>query len=339
MIACGESGIVCYIVGDTKKPNFSLVIDKNSLISPEEQVMAQLKIAIMLGTLKPGQALPSVRQLEKQSGVGRNIIWRAYSGLARSGAIELRRRRHAVVSSNIYEHEATALAKVCDWLGRDILKRLEALRINPHSFLRFLTQRVAEFEAAHRDIIFVECNAVQAKRFSKEISELWRVPVPGMEIKDLQGLSPVQRLQISKVLTPLYHYEEVLEVCGNVHSKVIPLRLDWNTQLIQELQALPPGSRMAFVLEKSECRDYGDALARSLNYACPKLEIEICCWRDAGETARLIHSGKYQRLLLSGVIWDEVPEETKNSPLVVQRALEINRRSLEEARIQAGVIL
>lgn len=319
--------------------DFRVVVEKNSLVPPEQQIVAQLKIAIMLGTLKPGNPLPSIRELEKQTGVGRNIIWRAYSALAGSGAIEISHRRRARVSSSMYQQEAGDLAKVCDWLGRDILRRLQALNVNPHSFVRFLTQRVAEFDGAHRDIIFVECNAVQARRFSEEISDLWRVPVPGLEIKNLQRLSPAQRLQYSKVLTPLYHYEEVQDLCVDSHNKVIALRLDWNAELIKELQALPAGSRMAFVLQKSECADYGDALARSLNHSCPRLKIEIVSWRNVEETVRLVNSGKYQRLLLSGVIWNEVREETRKSPLVVKRALEINRRSLEEARIQAGVII
>ncbi len=325
--------------GDKEASSFRLVVDKSSAIPPEQQVGTQLKIAIMLGVLKPGQPLPSIRELEQQAGVGRNIIWRACSALAKAGVIQVRDRRRATVNSNTYHKQASDLAKVCDWLGRDVFERLEALRINPHSFVRFLTQRVAELEAAQHDITVVECNAVQARRFSQEISELWRVPVRGFVIKDVRRSSSTRRLQLSKVLTPIYHYEEVRQLCQDARSKVIGVRLDWSAELIQKLQALPAGSPMAFVLEKSECADYGDALARSLNHSCPNLKIEIFSWRNAEETHRLVESGKYRRLLLSGVIWDWVAEETRKSPLVVQRALEINRESLEEARIQAGVIV
>src|SRR4029077_306756 len=74
-------------------PPFKFTLQKESPVSPEQQLVANVKIAIMLGALKPGEKLPSVRQLETQLGIGRNVVWRAYSKLAESGALTIENRR------------------------------------------------------------------------------------------------------------------------------------------------------------------------------------------------------------------------------------------------------
>ena len=58
-----------------KEPTrIDLQIRQDSPLSPEQQLVSQLKLAIMLGELKPGQTLPSVREMEGLTGLGRNVV-------------------------------------------------------------------------------------------------------------------------------------------------------------------------------------------------------------------------------------------------------------------------
>lgn len=320
-------------------PSFKFTLQRESPVSPEQQLIANIKIAIMLGALKPGEKLPSVRQLETQLSIGRNVIWRAYSKLAESGILTVEDRRRAIVNSHSRREEAADLVKIFDWLARDVIERMRALRINPQSFQRLLNFRIQELDLDSKDIVFVECNEIQAENWSNEISQAWGLPVTGMVIKSLRAMPEADRAKFKTVLTPLYHYEDVSELFSNPYTRTIALRLKWDSDRIRELRALPDGSAMAFILKKSECQGYGDPFGRELKMLCPNLRIQVIPFRDSAQVQSVLNSEKHVRAFLSGPVLEAVDEKTRKSSRIVRRALRVDRDSLKDAQIQAGVVL
>jgi len=53
--------------------------------------MDEVRRGRVVGTLRPGEALPSVRQLAKQLGVNPNTVKQAYRELEREGVVHVRR--------------------------------------------------------------------------------------------------------------------------------------------------------------------------------------------------------------------------------------------------------
>jgi GntR family transcriptional regulator len=53
--------------------------------------MDEVRRSRVVGTLRPGDALPSVRQLAKQLGVNPNTVKQAYRELEREGVVHMRR--------------------------------------------------------------------------------------------------------------------------------------------------------------------------------------------------------------------------------------------------------
>jgi DNA-binding transcriptional regulator YhcF (GntR family) len=53
------------------------IYQENSPISANVQIKEQIKIALLLGNLRPGEMLPSIRDLEKELGINRNVIRKA----------------------------------------------------------------------------------------------------------------------------------------------------------------------------------------------------------------------------------------------------------------------
>jgi GntR family transcriptional regulator len=319
--------------------HFKVVVNPHSSLSSEEQLLAQLKLAMMLGDLKPGDSLPSVRQLEQETKIGRNVVWRTYSKLAETGAITIEDRRRAVVNTLSQPQEASELLKVFDWLSRDVLERLRSLRVSPQSFLRFLNHQFQLSDLLSRDIVFVECNRFLTQMWAAEISTVWTLLVQGFEIASLRSLAEEERVRFRAILTPLYHHDEVQALFQNLSTRVIPLHLDWNPERIREWRGLGSRARMAIVLQKSECLGYGEGFARQLKGLCPKLQIDVIPWKSSDQVRRLLSSAKYNRALLSGPVLEAADDDVRSSPLVVKRPLTINRQSLEEARIKAGVVL
>lgn len=72
-------------------------VDPNSSESIVAQVVGQLRVLLVEGTLKPGTPLPPVRRLAIDLAVHFNTVAEAYRQLAAEGWLDLRHGRGAVV--------------------------------------------------------------------------------------------------------------------------------------------------------------------------------------------------------------------------------------------------
>ena len=78
-------------------------IDPSDGVAIYDQIVRQVKFAIAEGTLRPGQLLPSVRQLSQQLAINPNTIARAYQQLQSDGVIETWRGRGLAVCAGATE--------------------------------------------------------------------------------------------------------------------------------------------------------------------------------------------------------------------------------------------
>ena len=91
-----------------------------------EQLIGSLKGLVNRGKLRPGDRLPTVRQLAQDLGVNLNTVARAYRELARQGVMTVRQGRGASVVSSKGR---------CDAPARQGLKRMTARLVNEAVFL------------------------------------------------------------------------------------------------------------------------------------------------------------------------------------------------------------
>jgi GntR family transcriptional regulator len=62
-------------------------IEKNSPVPAIKQIQEQIKLSIAMGMLKRGDVLPPIREVEKQTGINRGQIHRAYLAMRKSGLL------------------------------------------------------------------------------------------------------------------------------------------------------------------------------------------------------------------------------------------------------------
>jgi GntR family transcriptional regulator len=74
-----------------------LQIDLASHLPASEQIVRGLRATLLAGQFRPGDQLPSVRQLAVDLGVHHNTVAGAYRQLAEEGWLDLRRGRGATV--------------------------------------------------------------------------------------------------------------------------------------------------------------------------------------------------------------------------------------------------
>jgi GntR family transcriptional regulator len=102
-----------------------------------KQIKDKLQSAIMNGTYKEGDAIPSVRQLALELKVNPLTISRAFQELADEGLIEKRRGLGMYVAPNVTQ---SLLARERENFIKSewpiILKRIEALGLNKNELLK-----------------------------------------------------------------------------------------------------------------------------------------------------------------------------------------------------------
>ena len=77
-----------------------LWITKNSEIPVRDQIVAQVKVAIASGDLRPGDKLPSTRELARRFGIHANTVSAAFRKLVMDGCVEFRKGSGIFVREN-----------------------------------------------------------------------------------------------------------------------------------------------------------------------------------------------------------------------------------------------
>lgn len=105
------------------------------------QIMDEVRRAIVLGTIRPDELLPSVRQLALELRINPNTVQQAYRELEREGVVYVRRGQGTFVSANSggADERAELIASVADRAIRDAFRHglttselIDALRARQH---------------------------------------------------------------------------------------------------------------------------------------------------------------------------------------------------------------
>jgi DNA-binding transcriptional regulator YhcF (GntR family) len=93
-------------------------VDDASAVPPFEQVRVQVAAAIRSGSLAPGTALPTVRQLAADLSLAPGTIARAYKELEQEGLVRASGRRGTTVADITQLDDAARAAALSDAAAR-----------------------------------------------------------------------------------------------------------------------------------------------------------------------------------------------------------------------------
>ncbi|MDT5062006.1 MAG: GntR family transcriptional regulator [Acidobacteriota bacterium] len=198
-------------------------LSKNSEVPVREQLATQIILGIVSWDLKPGQKLPSTRELARRFKIHSNTVSAAYRDLAERGWVELRK------GSGIYVREHPEGAPVSEGLELDHLISvfLQAARAQGYSLAEIQARVKRLLEAQPPDhFLVIESDEGLQRILVAEIKEAtgFRVVGAGMEAcadpSMLAGAAPValygqEGERIRAALSP-----EVF--CLMLHSRSVP---------------------------------------------------------------------------------------------------------------------
>ncbi|GAB2917059.1 GntR family transcriptional regulator [Streptomyces mayteni] len=122
-------------------------IERRRGVAAYQQIVEQTKRALSAGALRPGDRLPTAREVSETSAVNPNTTLKAYRELEREGIVELRQGVGTFVlrapERPARRREPALYAELSAWTDRALLAGLD-----PHEVRELLEQVLAEREDA-----------------------------------------------------------------------------------------------------------------------------------------------------------------------------------------------
>lgn len=101
------------------EPTIQFRLDRSSGVPPYRQLVDQVRQALRLGILRPGDQLPTVREVVKQIAINPNTVHRAYRDLEHQGLTEGRPGSGTFVRrslSKVPEEQPALLRQIEEWV-------------------------------------------------------------------------------------------------------------------------------------------------------------------------------------------------------------------------------
>lgn len=316
------------------------ILDPHSTLPSHLQIEEQIKLALLLGRLRPGDTLPSIRDVEKQTRLSRNIVRKAYLGLQRSGILTLRHGKGVLVEKELTYSQRGSVMEQCENLSTETLARVERIGVSPSAFARYLYQQARERERSIPSIIFVDATESLARERALKISSHWHVNVSGLSIEELATLHGIGLKGVRAILTNYLRLDQVSRIVSKDRVNVIPLSLTFAPAMREMLRRLPPNANIVLVVDD---QDYPSLTLLLESYrkilVDPSAKLTALPLSQVPDPMRFVKSGKYNMVIFSNRIWEAIPERVRKLPRVIRPLMEIDLASLESVRIRAGVII
>ena len=311
-------------------------IEKNSPVPIIKQIQEQIKLSIAMGVLKRGDILPSIREIEKQTGVNRGQIHRAYLALHKSGLLSPAPGKRIAVAISAAASDSTN--KKCQELANDIIKRARSIGVSPIAFARYLSRSVQEDERKSPFIAYVDGVKQLALRRAEQISGLWHASIIGLTFDEFK-IAVARGSKLRKVLVNHLALDITRRILRGKKIDVIPIEIAYTEHTIRALGKIK-GSSILLLLPNHaipSARFMVEQLHKLVK--CKDIDISWMVVSDVTDFKKLLNDPKYDRILISPGARSKVPVELLQSPHLLPLQMDLDPEDLEIARIRAGVIV
>ncbi len=232
------------------------VLNRKGGVPLHDQLLAQLEMKILGGTISPGQRLPSVRVLARRLGLHANTVSGAYRELQKAGHVELRKGAGVYVRGG-------GPASLEEAHGLDEMVRL-ALNMafrkgHSGSEIRSAVERWLRAAPAGR-VVIVDPRPETLEIVAHEIRSALKVPVCGCTLEELQG-NPAF-ISGALVLALPYHTPKVHRLAPGSQIETIHAELSKGDR--ERIRALPQGATVLVVSRSPIVLQFAAALVGGL---------------------------------------------------------------------------
>jgi DNA-binding transcriptional regulator YhcF (GntR family) len=311
-------------------------IEKNSPVPAIKQIQEQIKLSIAMGVLKRGDFLPPIREVEKQTGINRGQIHRAYLALRHSGLLSPAHGKRTVVALSAAAPDSINIK--CQELSKDIIKRIRRIGVSPIAFSRYLSRSAQEDERRSPFIAYVDPDKETALRRAEQVSRFWHASIVGLSADEFK-LALDRRSKLRKVLVNHLIADSIRRIPRGKKIDIIPIEICYTEQTIKALEKTKTSSILVLLPNHaiSSARFIVEQLHKWMK--CKDANISWMSVDEVADFRHLLNDSQYDRILVSPGARSKVPVELHHSSRILLLQMELDPEGLEIARIRAGVIV
>ena len=132
-----------------------LRIEKGSAVPISSQISQQIAMLCASGRLKPGERMPSVRELARELAVNQNTILRVYERLVRDELLEMRHGQGTFVaahadSAGLATHRERLVEELRQWARQGLALGLDAKGL--HELMDEALQQLQSLSTAEKEV-------------------------------------------------------------------------------------------------------------------------------------------------------------------------------------------
>lgn len=311
-------------------------IHKKSPLAPHVQIRDQIRVALLLGNLRPGEILPSIRDLEVELDISRDYVRKAYVELADLGILRLIHGKGVMVSKNLKCKSDKGFLENCEDLAELVRKQCQSKRLNFPSFVRFLQHKALEAEGKQPWLIYADMTTDLAKERADQLDEILHVNVLGCSFDELEKIIKGKIRRGVRIVCNYYRVGEVKSIVQGKRLRVVALTMAIGKSFKQTISGLEAGSKVMFIADKID-QTAISLLLEDYRRVFEVQELDFESHMLDGDISDLLKSNDYALFIVSNRIWDAVPEKLKEMPTVIRPLIEFDLSSVEESKVSMGI--
>ena len=242
-----------------------------------QQLVDEIRAGVKMGTLIPGQQLPTVQELAEELSIARGTIKRAYDELEHLGVLEKIQGRGTFIR---YQRENSTSRKEQAMAAIDsMLDRLESMGFSPMEIDIFLSlkQRQRAQKLSRLKVAVVECNTENLSYLYEQLHHLPGVELYAYLLGKVQDYPYNLDEDMDMVITTGTHGEYISSVLSD-QKKLTRVALKMSLETLSGIMRLQAGEKVAIYcsserfggLVYSTCKTYtqGVELDQPQSFAC-----------------------------------------------------------------------
>lgn len=302
-----------------------LQLDRGTSIPLWRQIATGIRYRVALGRLRPGDALPSLREAEALWGVSLHTVRQAYAALEEEGLLEVGDRRRARVAPNAVQ--AAGPDGGAQSLPAFAAEMVRAARlrygIGPGELARIISD--ADDDGATR-VWVVECTRTLAGHLARQVEARLGVRAAPLVVGELAAARG------GLIVGTYYHYAEIARAAAEAGTEPVFLAVEIDPTFLRRIRDFAPDRVVMSGPHAESLLAMADDLRAALGGA-----IEIETRRTSAPEKVLRALPPSVPLVLSPESWEALPEQYRGAPNAMPHASRFTDPAIEELKARLGV--
>jgi len=285
--------------------------NRDSPVPLYHQIVESVRYRIATGQIRPGDALPPLRDAARQFGVHMHTVRRAYSELAGAGLAVIRRPQGAKVASTA-PMSKLSVSGLADFLADTVRTARKRFGVDARGLAGLLLRECAAGSVSGNAATFVECSRLQAEDYAHQVERFWNLSVAGYCL-DAAGEPPP-----GPILSTYFHFNDVRRRWPHRLADLQFVSVTLDPALVDTLTRRGDRAHPTrVILVETNAERARDALA-DLTALLPADRVSISVKISKTPADLHVRRGQQEVVLLAPRLWAKLDESARARRSVVQ---------------------